>query len=81
MLAKETVAFSPSITARRRMRPRRSRSRRSTWRRSCPLAQALDTFSVVYLQWLSNDVIWRARETVVKQPHEDARAVVELRPR
>jgi CHAT domain-containing protein len=31
-----------------------------------PLAQALDTFSVVYLQWLSNDVIWRAREHVVK---------------
>lgn len=30
-----------------------------------PLAQALDTFSVVYLQWLSNDVIWRARELVV----------------
>jgi CHAT domain-containing protein len=30
------------------------------------LAQALDTFSVVYLQWLSNDVIWRARENVVK---------------
>ncbi|HEX5110772.1 MAG TPA: CHAT domain-containing protein [Vicinamibacterales bacterium] len=30
-----------------------------------PVAQALDTFSVVYLQWLSNDVIWRARETVV----------------
>ena len=29
-----------------------------------PLAQALDTFSVVYLQWLSNDVIWRARERV-----------------
>jgi hypothetical protein len=29
-----------------------------------PLAQALDTFSVVYLQWLSNDVTWRARETV-----------------
>jgi hypothetical protein len=32
-----------------------------------PLAQALDTFSVVYLQWLSNDVIWRARENVVKR--------------
>jgi hypothetical protein len=31
-----------------------------------PLAQALDTFSVVYLQWLSNDVIWRARERVVR---------------
>ena len=31
-----------------------------------PVAQALDTFSVVYLQWLSNDVIWRAREMVVK---------------
>lgn len=31
-----------------------------------PLAQALDTFSVVYLQWLSNDVIWRAREQVVR---------------
>ncbi|HET9702610.1 MAG TPA: CHAT domain-containing protein [Vicinamibacterales bacterium] len=30
-----------------------------------PLAQALDTFSVVYLQWLSNDVVWRARERVV----------------
>ena len=30
-----------------------------------PVAQALDTFSVVYLQWLSNDVIWRAREMVV----------------
>jgi CHAT domain-containing protein len=30
-----------------------------------PLAQALDTFSVVYLQWLSNEVIWRAREKVV----------------
>jgi hypothetical protein len=30
-----------------------------------PLAQALDTFSVVYLQWLSNEVIWRARENVV----------------
>ena len=29
-----------------------------------PLAQALDTFSVVYLQWLSNDVMWRARERV-----------------
>jgi hypothetical protein len=29
-----------------------------------PLAQALDTFSVVYLQWLSNDVTWRARERV-----------------
>ena len=28
------------------------------------LAQALDTFSVVYLQWLSNDVMWRARERV-----------------
>lgn len=32
-----------------------------------PLAQALDTFSVVYLQWLSNDVIWRARENVVRR--------------
>jgi len=32
-----------------------------------PLAQALDTFSVVYLQWLSNDVIWRARENVVSR--------------
>jgi hypothetical protein len=32
-----------------------------------PLAQALDTFSVVFLQWLSNDVIWRARETVVSR--------------
>jgi hypothetical protein len=32
-----------------------------------PLAQALDTFSVVYLQWLSNDVIWRARETVLRR--------------
>ena len=31
-----------------------------------PVAQGLDTFSVVYLQWLSNDVIWRAREMVVK---------------
>jgi len=31
-----------------------------------PLAQALDTFSVLYLQWLSNDVVWRAREHVVK---------------
>jgi len=30
-----------------------------------PVAQAIDTFSVVYLQWLSNDVIWRAREMVV----------------
>ena len=30
-----------------------------------PVAQALDTFSVVYLQWLSNDVIWRAREMVL----------------
>jgi hypothetical protein len=30
-----------------------------------PLAQALDTFSVVFLQWLSNDVIWRARENVL----------------
>jgi hypothetical protein len=30
-----------------------------------PLGQALDTFSVVYLQWLSNDVVWRARENVV----------------
>jgi hypothetical protein len=30
-----------------------------------PVAQALDTFSVVYLQWLSNDVVWRAREMVV----------------
>jgi hypothetical protein len=29
-----------------------------------PLAQALDTFSVVYLQWLSNDVLWRVRERV-----------------
>ena len=26
-----------------------------------PVAQALDTFSVVFLQWLSNDVVWRAR--------------------
>ena len=32
-----------------------------------PLAQALDTFSVVYLQWLSNDVLWRAREDVLRQ--------------
>jgi hypothetical protein len=32
-----------------------------------PLGQALDTFSVVYLQWLSNDVIWRAREEVVEK--------------
>ena len=32
-----------------------------------PLAQALDTFSVVYLQWLSNEVIWRARENVVRK--------------
>jgi CHAT domain-containing protein len=31
-----------------------------------PVAQALDTFSVVYLQWLSNDVIWRAREMVLR---------------
>ena len=31
------------------------------------LSQALDTFSVVYLQWLSNDVIWRAREQVVAE--------------
>jgi hypothetical protein len=31
-----------------------------------PVAHALDTFSVVYLQWLSNDVIWRARESVLK---------------
>jgi hypothetical protein len=31
-----------------------------------PLAQALDTFSVVFLQWLSNDVIWRARENVFR---------------
>lgn len=30
-----------------------------------PLAQALDTFSVVFLQWLSNEVVWRARERVV----------------
>ena len=30
------------------------------------LSQALDIFSVVYLQWLSNDVIWRARERVVE---------------
>ncbi len=36
-----------------------------------PLAQALDTFSVVYLQWLSNDVIWRARENVVRS-HQQA---------
>ena len=35
-----------------------------------PLAQALDTFSVVYLQWLSNDVIWRARESVVNRQME-----------
>jgi CHAT domain-containing protein len=34
-----------------------------------PVAQALDTFSVVYLQWLSNDVIWRAREMVFRS-HE-----------
>ena len=31
-----------------------------------PVAQALDTFSVVFLQWLSNEVVWRARERVVK---------------
>ena len=31
-----------------------------------PVAQALDTFSVVYLQWLSNDVIWSAREMVFR---------------
>jgi len=31
-----------------------------------PVAQALDTFSVVCLQWLSNDVIWRARDMVFK---------------
>jgi len=30
-----------------------------------PVAQALDTFSVVFLQWLSNEVVWRARERVV----------------
>jgi len=35
-----------------------------------PLAQALDTFSVVFLQWLSNDVIWRAREQVFSK-HKD----------
>jgi len=35
-----------------------------------PLAQALDTFSVVFLQWLSNDVIWRAREQVFTK-HKD----------
>lgn len=35
-----------------------------------PLAQAFDTFSVVLLQWLGNDVIWRAREqTVQRQLH------------
>ena len=34
-----------------------------------PVAQALDTFSVVYLQWLSNEVVWRARERVVARPH------------
>lgn len=32
-----------------------------------PLAQALDTFSVVYLQWLSSDVIWAAREKVFQK--------------
>jgi CHAT domain-containing protein len=31
-----------------------------------PVAQALDTFSVVFLQWLSNEVVWRARERVVR---------------
>ena len=46
-----------------------------------PLAQSLDTFSVVFLQWLSNDVIWRARERVVTRIAERARKRLELRPR
>ena len=55
-----------ALRAHARTRPAGHGVRHQPARRSCPLAQALDTFSVVYLQWLSNDVIWRAREIVVK---------------
>ena len=46
-----------------------------------PVAQALDTFSVVFLQWLSNEVVWRARERVVMESHGCPDTVAELRPR
>ena len=39
-------------------------------RELAPLAQALDTFSIVYLQWLSNDVMWYARDQTFKRQLE-----------
>ncbi len=39
-------------------------------RELAPLAQALDTFSIVYLQWLSNDVMWYARDQTFKKQLE-----------
>ena len=39
-------------------------------RELAPLAQALDTFSIVYLQWLSNDVMWHARDQTFKRQLE-----------
>ncbi len=35
-----------------------------------PLAQALDTFSIVFLQWLSNDVMWHARDQTFRRQLE-----------
>ena len=66
VLAKETIALlAEHYTA---LQPERERVTVSAINLQAlvPLAQALDTFSVVLLQWLSNDVIWRARENVVK---------------
>ena len=50
-------------------------------RELAPLAQALDTFSIVYLQWLSNDVMWYARDQTFKQQLEVAEARMGVRPR
>ena len=70
MLAKETVALLAEHYASAQDRAPPVTVSAINLEALVPVAQALDTFSVVYLQWLSNDVIWRARESVVNEPHE-----------
>ena len=66
MLAKETVAFLGDHYGATEKKDSALTVSAINLEALVPVAQALDTFSVVFLQWLSNDVVWRARERVVK---------------
>jgi hypothetical protein len=65
MLAQETVAFLGDHYGSTEKKDSALTVSAINLENLVPVAQALDTFSVVFLQWLSNEVVWRARERVV----------------